>query len=90
MGRKSTPMNVLLALSNARLGAWLPNPRQVNRGVREGLWYSAPIPQLRHLSTLIAEIFGRHPLIDPLVYVTDGGHYENLGLVELSAAAAGR
>jgi hypothetical protein len=30
----------------------------------------------------VAEAFGRPSLGAPLVYVTDGGHYDNLGLVE--------
>src|SRR5919205_205888 len=29
------------------------------------------------------ELFGRNRLEDKFLYVTDGGHYENLGLVEL-------
>ena len=29
------------------------------------------------------ELFGRNRLDDKFLYVTDGGHYENLGLVEL-------
>jgi hypothetical protein len=30
----------------------------------------------------VREVFGSHPVDDPLVLVTDGGHYDNLGLVE--------
>ncbi|MEA2361318.1 MAG: hypothetical protein QOD71_463 [Thermoleophilaceae bacterium] len=38
---------------------------------RAGPWY------------LIKEMFGWNSVNDPYLYVTDGGHYENLGLVEL-------
>jgi hypothetical protein len=41
------------------------------------------LPRRRYLSTLGRELFSAHPGDSPLVYVTDGGHYENLGLVEL-------
>lgn len=82
MGRHSTPMTVLLALSNARLGAWLPNPAHVVE-LDKHCWYTAPVPRIRNLGYLVREVFGRYPLEDPLVYIADGGHYENLGLVEL-------
>jgi hypothetical protein len=32
---------------------------------------------------LVKELFGRNSINDKFLYVTDGGHYENLGLVEL-------
>jgi hypothetical protein len=32
---------------------------------------------------LVKEMLGRNSVNDPYLYVTDGGHYENLGLVEL-------
>jgi hypothetical protein len=68
--------NSLLALFNLRLGTWWPNPRYVpaTGGVR--------FPWVR-LSYLLKEITGYFDLDDHHVYVTDGGHRENLGLVEL-------
>src|SRR5207237_10361065 len=41
-------------------------------------------PQLRHPrpTYLFREMFGLNHLHAPYLYVTDGGHYENLGLVE--------
>ena len=35
------------------------------------------------LSYLVQEFFGIHDPSDPYVYVSDGGHWENTGLVEL-------
>ena len=39
-----------------------------------------PRPRPSHL---IAEVFGRNSVNHKFLYVTDGGRYENLGLVEL-------
>ncbi|NMO90345.1 hypothetical protein [Actinomycetospora sp. TBRC 11914] len=85
MGVMSKPFEVLLALSNARLGAWLPNPWWLRResqdaGSRD--WTRRRLPAVRGESYHLREILGSHPLHDPLVLVTDGGHYDNLGLVE--------
>jgi hypothetical protein len=44
---------------------------------------AAGLPKLRRLSYLLREIGGSYPCSDRLLFVTDGGHYENLGLVEL-------
>ncbi|MDP8908383.1 MAG: hypothetical protein M3N47_04540 [Chloroflexota bacterium] len=35
------------------------------------------------LSYLFRELFGRNRVDSRFLYITDGGHYENLGLVEL-------
>lgn len=80
MGRHSKgSLNTLLAVTNLRLGVWLPTPRQAAdvevRTVRR--------VRSRGASYLLREIFGVYDPDDPFVYVSDGGHYENLGLVEL-------
>jgi hypothetical protein len=69
-----------MALANIRLGAWVPNPRWVADGVsrRDRRKYGRPRP-----SYLIRELLGRNRIDAKYLYVTDGGHYENLGLVEL-------
>ncbi len=74
---KMTPraLTFLLALANVRLGVWLPNPRWVSG--RAGGW-RRPSP-----SYLIRELLGRNRVDSRYLFVTDGGHYENLGLVEL-------
>jgi hypothetical protein len=67
----------VMTLFNARLGWWIPNPR----AEKKAKWAN------REPS------FGVRPLIDELlarvstdrgyVYVSDGGHFENLGLYEM-------
>ena len=49
-------------------------PRSTGPGIK---------PITRGRGTSPRRRFGLHRLRDPWVYVTDGGHYENLGLVEL-------
>lgn len=89
MGRMSGPFNILLALSNARLGVWIPNPRYHHRRAN-GLttdvpleqWRN-PLPKVRRLRYFARELTGSYSADDRFVYVSDGGHYENLGLIEL-------
>jgi hypothetical protein len=81
------PLTFLLALANIRLGVWVLNPRRINESPKlaEGrnLWHR-PRPEY-----LWKELFGRNRLEDKFLYVTDGGHYENLGLVELLRRGCG-
>jgi hypothetical protein len=67
---KST--NALLAAFNARLGVWVPNPT-----------HSSERSTTPRLVNMFKEILGMYGEDDPNVYATDGGHWENLGLVEL-------
>ncbi len=90
MGRFARWYQLLLAVTGARLGAWLPNPvfiaqlRDVRRlGGRVTDWTLPGLPRVRRLSYLLREVFNLHPAGDRLLEVTDGGHYENLGIVEL-------
>ncbi|MCS3729308.1 patatin-like phospholipase family protein [Bradyrhizobium betae] len=64
-----------LALLNVRLGYWLKNPRYVDDRVR---------PQRRSTPLYFwSEISGRLYENSDSVYLTDGGHIENLGVYEL-------
>ncbi|MFD9794295.1 hypothetical protein ACFWXK_25470 [Streptomyces sp. NPDC059070] len=83
MGAQSRAFQTLFALTNARLGSWLPNPGALAEQWDERLWQAPPPPLIRRLPYLLREVFGRYPMDDRLLLVTDGGHYENLGLVEL-------
>jgi hypothetical protein len=84
MGRQARAFQTFLALSNARLGAWLPNPAFLAASAAAGGDWTRPgLPRLRRLSYLLREIGGSYPCDDRLLFCTDGGHYENLGLVEL-------
>ncbi len=65
----------VLAVLNLRLGLWLPSPSWV--AVNDSWRVNAGWPYL------LREVFGRYRRTSPYVYVTDGGHWENLGVVEL-------
>jgi hypothetical protein len=88
MGKMTRPsIRALLTLTNARLGVWLPNPRFVTRlgtasaerpDARPLLFRDVPRPNY-----LAKEALGLHRKGDRFLYVTDGGHVENLGIVEL-------
>lgn len=85
MGRFSKYwLRQVMTILNLRLGAWIPNPawagmppegtqatlqRWLNRAPGPLLWWR--------------EFRGRHYISSKYIYVSDGGHYENLGIVEL-------
>ena len=78
MGYHSSPLvTFLMALFNARLGWWLPN----TASTFQSAWpRSEPRPgSFAHF----AEMFGRTMDDSEFVYVSDGGHFENLGLYEM-------
>lgn len=76
MGRMSKgSTNALLAALNIDLGIWLPNPRLVEDP-------HTTFPKVR-FGYLFKEILGWYDPSDRYVFVADGGHWENLGLVEL-------
>jgi hypothetical protein len=87
MGRMTrAPLRLLLGLANVRLGLWLPNPqRQLRTAPGPGAPYRKIVAwQFRQpgIRQLLREILGSISLSGRWIYVTDGGHYENLGLVE--------
>jgi hypothetical protein len=95
MGRMTRPqLRKLLTVANIRLGVWLPNPRQVAAGA--GVTFGKDLddklserpPRYRYIHRanplyLIKELFGWNSINGKYLYVSDGGHYDNLGLVEL-------
>jgi hypothetical protein len=84
MGKQTRrPLTFLLALGNVRLGVWVPNPRWVAATTAPESVGWVPRWRAPHASYLIRELFGRNRVDDRYLFVTDGGHYENLGLVEL-------
>lgn len=78
---------LLMALFNLRLGLWLPNPSPAH-AARWKSWQERP-GWLRVIALrprphyLVKEMLGFNHARDKFLYVTDGGHYDNLGLVEL-------
>jgi Patatin-like phospholipase len=78
MGYHSSPaLSVLMTFFNVRLGAWLGNPGPDGARVvmQEGPRFSA-LP-------LIQEALGLATEDKSYVYLSDGGHFENLGLYEM-------
>jgi hypothetical protein len=75
MGYHSSPsVTALLTLFNARLGAWVGNPCKPtykDAEPRSGLLY------------LLGESLGRTDSCGNYVYLSDGGHFDNLGVYEL-------
>lgn len=75
MGFSSNPLRAfVLTMFNVRLGLWSPNPagpRAGNAGPRFGLL------------ALLQELLGLSNEKRDYVYLSDGGHFDNLGLYEL-------
>jgi hypothetical protein len=74
-GYHSSPaVTALLTIFNVRLGGWVRNPRYGipnSRGPGLGLLW------------LLKELFGRTNNRADYVYLSDGGHFDNLGVYEL-------
>jgi hypothetical protein len=80
MGYHSSPsIALLLTLFNVRLGWWLGNPGEA--GDQDDA-YRREGPRLAG-RPLFAEALGRTTDESPYVYLSDGGHFENLGLYEM-------
>lgn len=78
MGYHSSPaVTFLLALFNARLGWWLGNPGEAGDAT-----YDRNSPRFA-IRPLLAETFGLTDSCNKYVYLSDGGHFENLGLYEM-------
>ena len=78
MGYHTSPgAAFLMTLFNVRLGAWLPNPA------------TASTPDLQRpkppnaVLTLARELLGRSDDRSNAVYLSDGGHFEDLGVYEM-------
>jgi len=87
----------LLTVFNVRLGWWLRNPRSVDEDGKRlnigkngigpehapfGGAYPSPSPHLS-LLYLTNELLGRTNDTSSFVYLSDGGHFDNMGLYEL-------
>lgn len=86
MGYLSSPsLSFLLTLLNVRLGWWLGNPGQKgDRRPRLGKHKICRLdgPQLA-LRPFLSELFGLTSDESPYVYLSDGGHFEDLALYEM-------
>jgi predicted acylesterase/phospholipase RssA len=76
MGYHSSPAtSFLMTLFDVRLGAWLPNPGVTQR------W--TPAKPSNALRPLFNEMLGRANDKRSDVYLSDGGHFDNLGVYEM-------
>lgn len=88
MGYQSSTVGAfVMTLFNVRLGAWLPNPNVPEprildsfRKTRTQLNRSGP---RLAVSTLLNELRGRSDAEGDYIYLSDGGHFDNLGLYEM-------
>jgi len=76
MGYHSMPaLAALMTIFNVRLGWWLPNPRL------EGTWRSSG-PKTG-ITWIFRELFGFTDETSTYLNISDGGHFDNLGVYEL-------
>lgn len=91
MGSMTKPsLTLLLAMVNARLGVWLPRPgfarQRFNKLAEKAPGrkpHKNPLGKKAHFGYFLREMFAMNHARHKFLYVTDGGHWENLGLVEL-------
>ena len=73
----SRAMTFLLTVFNARLGVWLGNP-----GAPGDATWTREAPAFG-VEPLVSELLARTTETNPYVLLSDGGHFENLGLYEM-------
>jgi hypothetical protein len=84
MGGSTTRLlSPTLALLNIRLGYWLRNPLDLNRSRGSGRPFAERIPSFLSKFYLLAEMLNLLKETSRNLYLTDGGHIENLGAYEL-------
>lgn len=76
--QSSAPIAFVMALFNVRLGWWLPNTGAKHKSI-----WSEGEPKASGLRLLLTEAFGLTTADQPYVYLSDGGHFDNLGLYEM-------
>ena len=78
MGEYTTPsLAFILTLFNARLGVWLGNP-----GTSGAATWRSSDPKAG-IGPIVREMLGLTTDINPYIYLSDGGHFDNLGLWEM-------
>jgi hypothetical protein len=78
MGYHSSPLvTFMMTFFNARLGWWLGNPGPAGNDT-----FYLPGPRFP-VRPIVAEAFGLTERTSPYVYLSDGGHFDNLGLYEM-------
>lgn len=78
-GYHSSPVIAfLMTLFNVRLGAWLPNPAVVTRERELRRGYPS-----QGLAAMLRDLLGNTTDTMRAIYLSDGGHFDNLGLYEM-------
>ena len=78
MGTHTTrTLSIMLTLLNVRLGRWIRNPRPSTNSPLKKMFADLP------LVLYWKEMLGLASHEDGQIYLSDGGHFENLGLYEL-------
>jgi len=72
------PLVPTLAILNIRLGYWFTNPAKLAGALKKAL-----VARVLDRLYFLKELFGLLREDSEIVYLTDGGHLENLGLYEL-------
>ena len=81
-GYNSSPLTAfVMTLFNLRLGAWLPNPGAEDAWPRL-VGCAGPV---NAVPTMLNELTGASDDRGDFVYLSDGGHFDNLGLYEMLA-----
>jgi len=76
MGYHSSPaLTFLMTVFNVRLGHWSPNPADATAWTQQDPPFGG--------TYLLKELFGNTQHTSTFVYLSDGGHFENLGIYEL-------
>jgi hypothetical protein len=73
----STLVSFLMAMFNVRLGWWLGNP-----GTHGDSTFDRSVPRFA-IGPVVAEALSMTDDKSPYVYLSDGGHFDNLGLYEM-------
>ena len=87
MGYQSSPLlSLLMTFFNLRLGYWLPNPKRPTSdrwlATQNENFLSKSGPSFA-LFPLMEELLGKTDDTSRWIELTDGGHFENLGLYEM-------
>ncbi len=78
-GYHSSPITAfLMTLFNLRLGAWLPNPAVITDAEE----LRRPRPR-NAFAPMLDDLLGTTSDRAPAIYLSDGGHFDNLGLYEM-------
>jgi len=73
--RSTSVMTFLMTFFNARLGWWLGNPKSAASSSQTGPRFSV-VP-------ILCEMFGHTDSRGQWIYLSDGGHFDNLGVYEM-------